>query len=61
LFATITYFDKSGDDKDVSWEYCKLIDNCKEKGDFNSSNHNCLVEWNDINKATSFVFELAHC
>jgi hypothetical protein len=27
----------------------------KKKGDVNSSNHKCLVEWNDINKTKSWV------
>jgi hypothetical protein len=33
----------------------KVVDYCKEKGDVNSSNHKCLVEWNDINKTKSWV------
>jgi hypothetical protein len=40
---------------DISWEYHKVVDYCKEKGDVNSSNHKCLVEWNDINKTKSWV------
>jgi hypothetical protein len=36
--------DKTEEDKDMSWEYCKVVDYCKEKGDVNGSNHKCLVE-----------------
>jgi hypothetical protein len=39
----------------MSWEYYEVVDCCKEKGDVNSSNHKCLVEWNDINKTKSWV------
>jgi hypothetical protein len=39
----------------MSWECCKVIDYCKEKGDVNSSNHKCLVKWNDINRTKSWV------
>jgi hypothetical protein len=42
--------DNSEEDKDMSWKCCKVVDYCKEKGDVNSSNHKCLVEWNDVNK-----------
>jgi hypothetical protein len=37
------------------WEYCKLVVYCKEKGDNHSSNHKCLIEWDDINKTKSWV------
>jgi hypothetical protein len=37
-------------DKDMSWKCCKVVDYFKEKGDDHSSNHKCLVEWNDINQ-----------
>jgi hypothetical protein len=37
------------------WECHKVVDYCKEKGDVISSNHNCLMEWNDINKTKSLV------
>jgi hypothetical protein len=47
--------DNTEEDNDISWEYCKVVDYCKEKGDVNSSNHKCLVEWNDINKTKSWV------
>jgi hypothetical protein len=39
----------------MSWKCCKVVDYCKEKGDVNSSNQKCLVEWNDINKTISWV------
>jgi hypothetical protein len=39
----------------MSGELCKLFDYCKEKGDNHSSNHKCLIEWNDINKTKSWV------
>jgi hypothetical protein len=33
-----------------------VVDYCKEKGkNRKSSNHKCLVEWNDINKTKSRV------
>jgi hypothetical protein len=47
--------DKTEEDNDMSWKYCKVVDYCKEKGDVNSSNHKCLVEWNDINKTKSWL------
>jgi hypothetical protein len=37
------------------WECHKVVDYCKEKGDFNSLIHKCLVEWNDVNKTKSWV------
>jgi hypothetical protein len=36
--------DKTEEDNEISWECCKVVDYCKEKGDINSSNHKCLVE-----------------
>jgi hypothetical protein len=45
--------DQIEEDNDMSWEYCKVVDYCKEKGDVDSSNHKCLVEWNDVNKNKS--------
>jgi hypothetical protein len=45
--------DETEEDKDMSWECHKVFDYCKEKGDVNSSNHNCLVELNDINNTKS--------
>jgi hypothetical protein len=47
--------DETEKDNDLSYEYCNVIDYCREKGDQNRSNHNCLVEWNDINKTKSWV------
>jgi hypothetical protein len=47
--------DNTEEDKDMSWECHKVVDYCKEKGDINSSNHKCLVEWNDVNKTKSWV------
>jgi hypothetical protein len=47
--------DNTEEDKDMSWECHKIVDYCKEKGYGNSSNHNCLVEWNNINKTKSWV------
>jgi hypothetical protein len=51
--------DKTEEDNDMSWEFCKIVVYCKEKGDVNSSNHKCLVEWNDINKTKSWVNNFA--
>jgi hypothetical protein len=44
--------DNTKDDNDMSWECHEVVDYRKEKeiGDVNSSNHKCLVGWNDINK-----------
>jgi hypothetical protein len=49
------------EDNDMSWECHKVGDYCKEKGDDNSSNHKCLIEWNVVNKTKSWVnyFELS--
>jgi hypothetical protein len=47
--------DKTKEYNDMSWKCCKVVDYRKEKGDVNSSNHKCLVEWNDINKTKSWV------
>jgi hypothetical protein len=47
--------DNTEENNDMSYECHKVIDYCKEKGDVNSSNHKCLVEWNDINKNKSWV------
>jgi hypothetical protein len=41
--------DNTEEDKNISLECHKVVDYFKEKGDVNSSNHNCLVEWNDVN------------
>jgi hypothetical protein len=43
----------------MSWECYKVVDYCKEKGNVNSSNHNYLVEWNDINKTKSWTIYFA--
>jgi hypothetical protein len=45
--------DNTEKDNDMSWECQKVVDYCKEKGDVKSSNHKCLVEWNDLNKIKS--------
>jgi hypothetical protein len=38
--------DKTEEDKDMSWECCKVkvVDYCKEKGDVNSSNHKINIQ-----------------
>jgi hypothetical protein len=36
--------DKTEKDKGMSYEHCKVVDYCKEKGDDHSSNHTCLLE-----------------
>jgi hypothetical protein len=36
--------DQTEADNDMSWEFHKVDDYCKEKRDVNSSNHKCLVE-----------------
>jgi hypothetical protein len=47
--------DNTEEDNDMSWECQKVVDYCKEKEDVNSSNHKCLMEWNDVNKTKSWV------
>jgi hypothetical protein len=42
--------DETEEDNDMSWECCKVVEYCKEKGDDHSSNHKFLVEWNYVNK-----------
>jgi hypothetical protein len=36
--------DNTEEDNDMSWEYCKVIDYFREKGDVNNSNQKCLME-----------------
>jgi hypothetical protein len=43
--------DRSEDDQDKSWECTKVLKYCEEIGMNISTNHKCLVEWNDINKS----------
>jgi hypothetical protein len=38
--------DKTEEDKDMSWECCKIVNYFKEKSDVKSSNHN--VWWNGM-------------
>jgi hypothetical protein len=54
-FLQLHMLDNTEEDKDMSWECHKVIDYCKQKGDVNSSNDKCLVEWNDINKTKSWI------
>jgi hypothetical protein len=54
-FLQLHMLDQTEEDKDISWECHKVVDYCKEKGDVNSSNQKCLVEWNDIKKTKSWV------
>jgi hypothetical protein len=42
--------DKTEDDLDESWECTKVLKYCEDSGMDMSTNHNCLVEWNDMNK-----------
>jgi hypothetical protein len=55
LLLQLHMLDNTEEDNDMSWECQKVFDYCKQKGDVNSSDHNCLVEWNDINKTKSWV------
>jgi hypothetical protein len=54
-FLQLHMLDQTEEDNDMSWESHNVVDYCKEKGDVNSSNHECLVEWNDLNKTKSWV------
>jgi hypothetical protein len=47
--------DRLEDDQDKSWECTKVLKYCEEIGMNTSTNHKCLVEWNDINKSKSWV------
>jgi hypothetical protein len=47
--------DNTEEYNDMSWECHKVVNYYKQKGEFNSSNHKCLVKWNDINKTKSWV------
>jgi hypothetical protein len=47
--------DQTEEDNHMSWECHKVVDYYKEKGDVRSSNHKCLVEWNDVNPIKSWV------
>jgi hypothetical protein len=50
-----------GETEDMSWECYKVVDYCKEIRDDHSSNHKCLVEWNDIKKTKSCVnYDFSH-
>jgi hypothetical protein len=50
FFLLLHMLDKTEEDNDMSWESYKVVDCCKEKGDDHRSNHECLVEWNEINE-----------
>jgi hypothetical protein len=47
--------DKEEDDLDESWECTKVLKYCEDSRKDMSTNHNCLVEWNDINNSQSWV------
>jgi hypothetical protein len=49
------HIDRLEDDQDKSWECTKVLKYCEEIGMNTSTNHKCLVEWNDINKSQSWV------
>jgi hypothetical protein len=50
--------DRLEDNQDKSWECTKVLKYCEEIGRNTSTNHKCLVEWNDINKSQSWVNSL---
>ena len=47
--------DKSENDQNKSWKCTKVLKYCEELGVNTSTNHTCLVEWNDINRSQSWV------
>jgi hypothetical protein len=47
--------DKTEDDLDESCECTKVIKYCEDSGMDMSTNHNCLAEWDDMNKSQSWV------
>jgi hypothetical protein len=53
--------DKTEDDLDESWECTKVIKYCEDSGMDMSTNHICLVEWNDMNTTQSWVNFFALC
>jgi hypothetical protein len=53
--------EKTEDYLDESWECTKVIKYCEDSGMDMSTNHNCLVEWDDMNKSQSWVNFFALC
>jgi hypothetical protein len=43
------------DDQDKSWECTKVLKYCEEIGMNTSTNHKCLVEWNEMKKSQSWI------
>jgi hypothetical protein len=52
--------DKTEDDLEESWECTKVIKYCEDSGMDMSTNHNCQVEWDDMNKTQSWVNSLLY-
>jgi hypothetical protein len=52
---------KIEDDLDESWECTKVIKSCEYSGMDMSTNHYCLVEWDNMNKSQSWVNFFALC
>jgi hypothetical protein len=47
--------DRTEDNLHESWECTKVMKYCDNSGIDMRTNHNCLLEWNDINKSQSWV------
>jgi hypothetical protein len=47
--------DNTEGDNDMPCKCYQVVDYGKEKGYANSSNHKCLVDWNNVNKTKSWV------
>jgi hypothetical protein len=47
--------DKEEDDLDESWGCAKVLKYREDSGMDMKTNHNCLVEWNGIDKSQSWV------
>jgi hypothetical protein len=46
---------KTEDDLNESWECTQVLKYCEDSGMYMSTIHNCLVEWDDMNKTQSWV------
>jgi hypothetical protein len=47
--------DRLEDDQNKSWECTKVLKYCEEIGMNTSTNHKCLVEWNEMKKSQSWI------
>jgi hypothetical protein len=50
-FHQLHVLGKTEDDLDESWECTKVFKYCEDSGMDMSTNHHCLVQWDDMNKS----------